>query len=99
MLEGNCRLFTDFLAGRVPVFSCHMPEGTYLAWMDGRRSGLSPEEFTAFLHGDARFYTEGGDVFGSGYELFHRVNLACPREYIEKALLRLEAAAKARGLI
>ncbi len=99
VLEGNCRLFTDFLAGRVPVFSCHMPEGTYLAWMDGRRSGLSPEELTAFLHGDARFYTEGGDVFGSGYELFHRVNLACPREYIEKALLRLEAAAKARGLI
>lgn len=99
VLEGNCRLFTDFLAERVPVFSCHMPEGTYLAWMDGRRTGLSPEELTEFLHKDARFYTEGGDVFGSGYELFHRVNLACPREYIEKALLRLEAAAKARGLI
>lgn len=99
VLEGNCRLFTDFLAERVPVFSCHMPEGTYLAWMDGRRAGLSPEELTEFLHKDARFYTEGGDVFGSCYELFHRVNLACPREYIEKALLRLEAAAKARGLI
>lgn len=99
VLEGNCRLFTDFLAERVPVFSCHMPEGTYLAWMDGRRTGLSPEELTEFLHKDARFYTEGGDVFGSCYELFHRVNLACPREYIEKALLRLEAAAKARGLI
>lgn len=99
VLEGNCRLFTDFLAERVPVFSCHMPEGTYLAWMDSRRAGLSPEELTEFLHKDARFYTEGGDVFGSGYELFHRVNLACPREYIEKALLRLEAAAKARGLI
>lgn len=99
VLEGNCRLFTDFLTERVPVFSCHMPEGTYLAWMDGRRAGLSPEELTEFLHKDARFYTEGGDVFGSGYELFHRVNLACPREYIEKALLRLEAAAKVRGLI
>ena len=99
VLESNCRLFTDFLTERVPVFSCHMPEGTYLAWMDGRRAGLSPEELTEFLHKDARFYTEGGDVFGSGYELFHRVNLACPREYIEKALLRLEAAAKARGLI
>ena len=45
----------DFLAERVPVFSCHMPEGTYLAWMDGRRAGLSPGELTAFLHGDARF--------------------------------------------
>ena len=99
VLESNCRLFTDFLTERVPVFSCHMPEGTYLAWMDGRRAGLSPEELTEFLHKDARFYTEGGDVFGSGYELFHRVNLACPREYIEKALLRLEAAAKVRGLI
>lgn len=99
VLEGNCRLFTDFLAERVPVFSCHMPEGTYLAWMDGRRAGLSPEELTEFLHKYARFYTEGGDVFGSGYELFHRVNLACPRECIEKALLRLEAAAKVRGLI
>ena len=99
VLEGNCRLFTDFLRERVPAFSCHMPEGTYLAWMDGRRTGLGPEELTRFLHGEARFYTEPGDVFGSGYELFQRVNLACPREYVEKALLRLEAAAKARGLI
>lgn len=99
MLEGNCRLFTDFLRERVPAFSCHMPEGTYLAWMDGRRTGLGPEELTRFLHGEARFYTEPGEVFGSGYELFQRVNLACPREYVEKALLRLEAAAKARGLI
>ena len=67
--------------------------------MDGRRTGLGPEELTRFLHGEARFYTEPGEVFGSGYELFQRVNLACPREYVEKALLRLEAAAKARGLI
>ena len=99
VLEGNCRLFTDFLRERVPAFSCHMPEGTYLAWMDGRRTGLGSEELTRFLHGEARFYTEPGEVFGSGYELFQRVNLACPREYVEKALLRLEAAAKARGLI
>lgn len=99
VLEGNCRLFTEFLRERVPVFTCHMPEGTYLAWMDCRRAGLEKAELDGFLFNDAYFYSEGGEVFGSGYELFHRVNLACPRQYVEKALLRLEAAAKARGLI
>ena len=99
VLEGNCRLFTDYLRERIPVLRCHMPDGTYLAWMDCRDTGLDREGLDSFLHGDAKFYSESGAVFGEGYELFHRVNLACPRRYVEAGLERLEAAAKKRGLI
>ena len=99
VLEGNCRLFTDYLRERIPVLRCHMPEGTYLMGMDCRRTGLDRAELDSFLHKDAKFYSESGAVFGEGYELFHRVNLACPRHYVEAGLERLEAAAKGRGLI
>lgn len=99
VLEGNCRLFTDYLRERIPALRCHMPEGTYLMWMDCRRTGLDRAALDIFLHKDAKFYSESGAVFGEGYELFHRVNLACPRHYVEAGLERLEAAAKGRGLI
>lgn len=98
-LEHNCGWFRAFLAERVPVFSCCGQEGTYLVWMDCSRAGLSPAELDGFLWNDARFYSEQGGIFGEGYELFHRVNLACPFEYVEAAALRLEAAAKRRGLV
>ena len=99
VLKGNCDYLRSFLAHRVPVFSCHEQEGTYLVWMDCTASGLSPDELDRFLWDDARFYSQQGGVFGAGYERFHRVNVACPRAYLEKACLRLEAAAKAKGLI
>lgn len=99
VLKDNCDYFRAFLRERVPVFSCNEQEGTYLVWMDCSKAGLAPAELDAFLWNDARFYSEQGGVFGEGYELFHRVNLACPRKYVEAAALRLEAAAKTKGLI
>jgi cystathionine beta-lyase len=99
VLKGNCDYLREFLARRVPVFSCREQEGTYLVWMDCTASGLSGEALDRFLWEDARFFSEPGGIFGAGYESFHRVNAACPRAYLEGACLRLEAAAKARGLI
>lgn len=99
VLKGNCDYFRAFLRERVPAFSCCEQEGTYLVWMDCTKTGFSPDELDSFLWNDAKFYSEQGGIFGAGYELFHRVNLACPRKYVEAAALRLEAAAKAKGLI
>lgn len=99
VLKDNCDWFRDFLRERVPVFSCQEQEGTYLVWMDCTKAGLSANELDALLWNEARFYSQQGGVFGPGYELYHRVNLACPRKYVEAAALRLETAAKARGLI
>ena len=99
VLNHNCSWLRSFLSERVPIFSCNEQEGTYLVWMDCSGAGLEPEELDNFLWQEAKFYSQRGSVFGQGYELFHRVNLACPFEYVEKAALRLEAAAKARGLI
>ena len=41
--------------------------------------------------------SQGGGFFGEGYEKFHRINVACPRSYLEKALLRLEKAITEAG--
>lgn len=99
ILKHNCDWLRSFLSERVPVFSCNEQEGTYLIWLDCSATGLEPEELDSFLWKEAKFYSQRGAGFGEGYELFHRVNIACPFEYIKTAALRLEAAAKKRGLI
>ena len=53
----------------------------------------------AFLWKKAAFLSQHGVFFGEGYEQFHRVNVACPRVYLEKALLRLEDAMRTEGLL
>ncbi len=68
------------------------PEGTYLAWLDFRESVVPPAELESFLLERARVRLEDGRIFGDGGEGFARINLACPRPLLEKALRRIERA-------
>ena len=72
--------------GTVPV------EGTYLAWLDFRRTGIEAGALEDFLLDRARLRLENGAIFGEEGRGFARMNLACPRPLLEKALDRLEAA-------
>ena len=40
----------------------------------------------------AKLWLDGGYIFGKGGAQFQRVVLACPRQTLEQALLRLEKA-------
>lgn len=99
VLRDNAELFCSFVKERLPGFSCAVPDGTYLAWLDCSRTGLGEAELDALFTQEARFFAQEGRDFGDGFELFRRVNLACPRHYVESALQRLEHAAKVRGII
>ena len=67
-------------------------EGTYLAWLDFRRSGIAPEDLESFLLGKARLRLEDGAVFGREGRGFARMNIACPRVLLDEALRRLALA-------
>ncbi|MDP3177306.1 MAG: PatB family C-S lyase [Spirochaetaceae bacterium] len=95
-LRGNRELLGSFIAERLPALSACPTEGTYLAWIDFRRSGLPGVEARGALH---RFLTEEaalwlseGCQYGPGGEGFARLNFGCPRAVLRDALERLEAA-------
>lgn len=67
-------------------------EGTFLAWLDFRELGLSPDELTAFLRDQAGWAVTRGQAFGVEGEGFARLNVACTRERLERALDSLAAA-------
>lgn len=98
VLDGNAKFMKRFLDDRLPMISMNEQEGTYLCWLDFSALGLGESALEELLHGKARFMSQHGVDFGEGYELFHRVNVACPREYLEKALCRLEEAITEAGL-
>lgn len=99
VLRSNAGLFCSFVRERLPGFECAVPDGTYLAWLDCHGTGLEADAVRSLFLDEARFFAQDGRDFGEGYELFRRVNLACPRHYVEAALERLERAARARGII
>ena len=90
-LDGN-RLFVDsFIKERMPEFSYYTPEGTYLAWLDGRGLPIKTSPFQFFLE-NAKVALNDGRMFGEGYEMFARLNFGCPRVVLQEALEKMETA-------
>lgn len=65
------------------------PEGTYLAWIDFRDTGMSNKEINSFVLEKAKITVDPGEWFGAGGEGFARMNLACPKSIVAKAMERL----------
>jgi len=85
-LDGNHRLVAEFLAARVPGVRKVPAEATYLAWLDCRGTGLSEAELQDRLVQRGRVALFPGSEFGEGYEGFVRMNIACPRQQLERGL-------------
>lgn len=90
-LQGNVKAVRDHLAitQRVELIE---PEGTFLMWLDFRALGLRPDELTAFLRNEAKWAVTRGPAFGDEGIGFARLNIACPRAKLEKALGQLSNA-------
>ena len=87
-IEGNVSLVRARLSD-IPEVSLIEPEGTFLLWLDFRNLGLQPDELTQFLRREAGWAITRGIAFGSSGAGFGRLNIACPRARLEKALDRL----------
>lgn len=68
------------------------PEGTYLLWLNFRKLGLSDAQLEDLIVHKAGLWLDGGTMFGKGGEGFQRINIACPRSFLEKALAQLRQA-------
>ncbi|HHX62727.1 MAG TPA: pyridoxal phosphate-dependent aminotransferase [Epulopiscium sp.] len=91
-LEGNLSLIRSFLLEKLPEIKLVEPEGTYLVWLDFSGLGLSEKELDDLITHKAKLWLNSGAIFGKDGAGFQRVNIACPKAIIERALLQLEKA-------
>ncbi|MBW7956920.1 MAG: pyridoxal phosphate-dependent aminotransferase [Deltaproteobacteria bacterium] len=91
-LNGNYLFMRDFFREKLPEVKVSAMEGTYLGWLDFRGLGLPEASVDEGLLLKARVDMTPGRIFGPGGEGFYRMNLACPRAVLEKALSRIYGA-------
>jgi cystathionine beta-lyase len=90
-LAGNRDLFDARIEAAAPgARSMHL-DGTYLAWVDFSKTGLTPEDVAARVK-SARIFVSPGEQFGPGGDTWLRINFATPRPILEEALGRLHDA-------
>ena len=75
------------------------PEGTFLAWLDFRRFGLSSEAMNQFLLREARVRLLSGRVFGMPGEGFQRMNYATTHATLLASLSRIQEAMQHRSAL
>ncbi|MBO4896697.1 MAG: pyridoxal phosphate-dependent aminotransferase [Clostridia bacterium] len=66
------------------------PEGTYLMWLDCRKLGLNSRELEEFFIRDCGVWMSSGFIFGEGGNGFMRMNIACPKSVLEKAITQIK---------
>lgn len=97
-IKGNYDYMRDFCARHLPGFPVMRLEGTYLAWMDCSRLGLTSEEIEQDLEKETGLRLNAGSMYGAEGEHYMRWNLACPRSLVADGLDRfLRYAGKRSG--
>ncbi len=90
-LEGNIELVRSQLEV-IEGIELIEPEGTFLLWLDCRSLNMKPKELKQFFREKAKWIVNSGESFGPEGAGFIRVNIACPKARLEKALGRLQQA-------
>ena len=92
-LNGNRRLLAEQLAEHLPGVRYTPPEGTYLAWLDGRELGIEGSLGEFFLQEAGVALVDGLECGapGAGHV---RLNLATPRPVLRTIVARMAAAAR-----
>ena len=93
-VQGNVDLVVGFCREHLPQIKPVRPEATYMIWLDCRGLGLDGAGLQRFFVEKAGVGMNEGSRFGPGGEGFMRMNLACPRSVVEKALRQIESAIK-----
>ncbi len=90
-IDGNLEYFTDYVKREIPSLTVRKPEGTYLVWVDFRRTGVPSDKLHDYLLKECHIAANDGNFFGKLGDGFARFNLACPRSTVVKALEELKA--------
>lgn len=87
-LRDNRKLLEDTLS-KVEKIDYIRAEGTYLMWLDCRKLGMNQKELDNFFAEKVKLGLNSGSSFGPEGAGFMRMNIACPRSTLKKALTQL----------
>lgn len=90
-LAENARIFGEGM-NALPGVTAMPMQSTYLAWIDFRDTGMTPDEVKKRVVDQAKIAPSYGPTFGTGGEGHLRFNLGMPRVQIEEAVSRLHGA-------
>nr|WP_310616406.1 PatB family C-S lyase [Pantoea cypripedii] len=90
-LQANLDYMEMYLRENLPQVKLIRPGGGYIAWLDFRAFGLSPDTLRQTILGKALVGLTWGETFGQEGYGFERLNFACPRATLQAGLERLRA--------
>ena len=93
-ISGNFDYIKKYCEDNIPQIRPNLPDATYLVWLDCRQLGMTNEELRRFMVEKAGLGLNEGWSFGRSLTGFMRLNAACPRSVLKKALTQLEKAVK-----
>ena len=88
-LQKNVDYVSDFFASNLPQISFQKPEATYLLWLNCKSLNLDAEALKKLFVEEAALGLNAGSIFGPGGDGYMRMNVACPKSVLEKALHQL----------
>lgn len=94
-LDGNRRALAELVAKHLPDVRLVLPEGTYIALLDFRETGLTGD-LGAWFREHAGVAMTDGAACGQAAVGFTRFVFAMPRPLIEQAVLRMAEALRSR---
>lgn len=94
-LDGNFEFIRSYCAENIPQIKPNIPDATYLVWLDCRDLGMDNETLRKFMIEKAGLGLNEGYTFGRSLNGYMRLNAACPRSVLKKALGQLKEAVEA----
>lgn len=89
-LKDNIDFATGFFKSELPSLKLVPPEATYMLWIDMRALNLSEVELEKFCTNATKIGFSFGKMFGKEGIGFMRMNIACSRAVLVKALNQLK---------
>lgn len=99
-IEENFQAFSEQMDAALPWVRVSAAEGSFVAWVDLRESGLTHAELAHLIRHKAKLMLFDGLSFGDEGEYCFRLNLACARTLLVEAVAGLGqvlTTAKKRG--
>ena len=91
-VNGNVEFVSEFLKRNIPQIKPMIPEASFLLWLDCKALGMETDDLFRFFVDKAGLGLNKGTIFGPGGEYHLRMNVACSRKVLEKAMIQLKDA-------
>ena len=85
-VEGNILALEQYCRQYIPEIKPLRPQASFLVWLDCRALGLAHEQLVSLFVDKAGLALNDGEMFGQGGQGFMRMNVACPRSQLLRAL-------------